>query len=702
MFCSNCGKTLKTDATKCPHCGAVVGESRFEGHPYTGAQVRIKPGEAVRLPVNHTKTVYMGSDPTMEGDVETRTTYRATAEGAAPQYTSEPLFNAIGEEVEYDQPALDVPEDDADYLTPEMAEKANIEYAEPEKTEADDDDDYEEDADYDEAFDDAMEDEEEDRIRAERKAEKKARRDAKRAERRQRQAELEAEEDEELGEPIEDFELDEDERRREERILSRRARREQLRRQTTEENEEELSELRPRTIEVAPRKGISEDVSRYMSELRAAYAEKEEAEEKKAAKKAAKSAAKEASKKAGNAKSAGFFSAFKKRKKEEDDFDLDDDINTELSEEDEETENLSPAEAFAAQDAEEYDEGEEVTESGEVYGDEEEVSYDDDAQAGEYDPELEAQYVSDSDDLTFTSENPNAPDDFSDVDLEFNEEDEYYDEEALARRRKVFSMLKYTVIAAIVVAIIVGVSTLLTNIARNTQKSQIPNVTTTLFEEGVELMQFRVGDDYMKARLGLYNASNSSTLIAFSEAMSNDLDSLSNLLPENPDLNDQRFINALSAIQEDINNCLTNDILALSDANKTNDEKQRESNERWATVRAKVSTLASATDKAQLDAIIKGERIEVIQQVTPEPEPTATPEPYTKLSKGSKGQAVINLQTRLTQLGYMSSEIDGDYGNKTKTAIQLFQKAAGLETTGIADVETQTRLFAPDAPMKGV
>ena len=37
MFCSNCGKTLKPDATSCPNCGAVVGESRFDGHPYTGA-----------------------------------------------------------------------------------------------------------------------------------------------------------------------------------------------------------------------------------------------------------------------------------------------------------------------------------------------------------------------------------------------------------------------------------------------------------------------------------------------------------------------------------------------------------------------------------------------------------------------------------------------------------------------------------------
>ena len=102
MFCSNCGKTLKPDAVTCPHCGELVGESRFDGHPYTGAQKRIRPGEAVRLPGNHTKTTYMGSEPSMEDTgVDARTTYRATAGGSAPGYGSgeaEPLFNSIDEE----------------------------------------------------------------------------------------------------------------------------------------------------------------------------------------------------------------------------------------------------------------------------------------------------------------------------------------------------------------------------------------------------------------------------------------------------------------------------------------------------------------------------------------------------------------------------------------------------------------------------
>ena len=41
---------------------------------------------------------------------------------------------------------------------------------------------------------------------------------------------------------------------------------------------------------------------------------------------------------------------------------------------------------------------------------------------------------------------------------------------------------------------------------------------------------------------------------------------------------------------------------------------------------------------------------------------------------------------------------DGDFGSKTQTAVKLFQQAAGLEATGIADSATLTRMYADDAP----
>lgn len=72
------------------------------------------------------------------------------------------------------------------------------------------------------------------------------------------------------------------------------------------------------------------------------------------------------------------------------------------------------------------------------------------------------------------------------------------------------------------------------------------------------------------------------------------------------------------------------------------------------------------------------------------------------LQKGSKGDDVKALQQRLIELNYLSGSADGDYGNKTQTAVELFQKEAGLTATGIADPETQERLFAEDAPVATV
>ena len=79
---------------------------------------------------------------------------------------------------------------------------------------------------------------------------------------------------------------------------------------------------------------------------------------------------------------------------------------------------------------------------------------------------------------------------------------------------------------------------------------------------------------------------------------------------------------------------------------------------------------------------------------------TSTPDiSYATLQKGNKGADVQALQKRLIELNYLSGSADGDYGNKTKAAIELFQKAAGLPVNGIADSVTQEKLYASDAPM---
>ena len=59
---------------------------------------------------------------------------------------------------------------------------------------------------------------------------------------------------------------------------------------------------------------------------------------------------------------------------------------------------------------------------------------------------------------------------------------------------------------------------------------------------------------------------------------------------------------------------------------------------------------------------------------------------------GSSGSEVKNIQTKLKQWGYYSSEIDGVYGEKTYRAVRLFQSRNGLDVDGIAGPGTLAAL----------
>ena len=79
MFCSNCGKTIRPDDAVCPHCGASMGENRFNGAMYTSVQARVPAEEASDAPrgsVSYTRTDYMSYDNQPEPDVYSNTTYR--------------------------------------------------------------------------------------------------------------------------------------------------------------------------------------------------------------------------------------------------------------------------------------------------------------------------------------------------------------------------------------------------------------------------------------------------------------------------------------------------------------------------------------------------------------------------------------------------------------------------------------------------
>lgn len=79
-------------------------------------------------------------------------------------------------------------------------------------------------------------------------------------------------------------------------------------------------------------------------------------------------------------------------------------------------------------------------------------------------------------------------------------------------------------------------------------------------------------------------------------------------------------------------------------------------------------------------------------------------EPYetvlVELDKGTYAYAVLTLQARLKELGYQDGKPDGIYGDGTVEAVKAFQRKAGLKADGIAGVETQTAIYAQDAPRK--
>ena len=55
---------------------------------------------------------------------------------------------------------------------------------------------------------------------------------------------------------------------------------------------------------------------------------------------------------------------------------------------------------------------------------------------------------------------------------------------------------------------------------------------------------------------------------------------------------------------------------------------------------------------------------------------------------------IVFLQNRLIELDYLRDSADGVYGENTETAVKAFQKNNGLDATGVADPQTQEKLFS--------
>jgi peptidoglycan hydrolase-like protein with peptidoglycan-binding domain len=62
------------------------------------------------------------------------------------------------------------------------------------------------------------------------------------------------------------------------------------------------------------------------------------------------------------------------------------------------------------------------------------------------------------------------------------------------------------------------------------------------------------------------------------------------------------------------------------------------------------------------------------------------------LKYGMRGTAVKTLQIDLAKRGYLKSTPDGKFGPRTKAAVKLFQKQAGLKVDGVAGAATQELL----------
>lgn len=73
--------------------------------------------------------------------------------------------------------------------------------------------------------------------------------------------------------------------------------------------------------------------------------------------------------------------------------------------------------------------------------------------------------------------------------------------------------------------------------------------------------------------------------------------------------------------------------------------------------------------------------------------------PYYFIKTGDCTWSTNLLQRRLIQLGYLpEGSADGVYGSGTAAALSAFQAKLGLAATGAADVTTQERIYADDAP----
>lgn len=220
-------------------------------------------------------------------------------------------------------------------------------------------------------------------------------------------------------------------------------------------------------------------------------------------------------------------------------------------------------------------------------------------------------------------------------------------------------------------------------VSQQQKKSPIDGVTLSVYNAGIEAITANATTEKTAELLNTYQTSG---VVAFTALQQQNTDALKSLMPEEPSVNDELFVDALVTIQDNIANAVIMDAMS-------NGANAAESQANWETINDSITALKAATDSVQLQAIVN-EKVEV---VTNTPEPSPTPVSYKTLARGDEGQEVMDLQQRLFELGYLADAADGKYGNKTTTAIKYFQMGHELTVSGIADSATQTLLFSDEA-----
>ena len=87
---------------------------------------------------------------------------------------------------------------------------------------------------------------------------------------------------------------------------------------------------------------------------------------------------------------------------------------------------------------------------------------------------------------------------------------------------------------------------------------------------------------------------------------------------------------------------------------------------------------------------------EAVPQSSETPAPTASP--YTTLYVGDRGEDVRKMQSRLAELGYLTGQVDGIYGQNTRRAVAQFQENNDLKADGVAGPLTLALLYEEPLP----